>query len=247
VLGRLLQVVEPDAYANVALEEALLDEAAVPTLRLWENQKSVVVGRAQVADFETDVEYCKRNCIPIVRRVTAGGTVYNGPGNLNWSYIVQREALEAMGIGAMDPGGVFQVFGGLVVSALESSGVPCTLVPPNCIETPGGKVSGMAAYLSKDRVLCHGTLLIDADLREAQALSTPRETEVPGRYPRSKPRKIANCGVRESDFVERLSRSTLEFRPGALEPREEEARKKLLGKYRRERWNLGDPFGLDDL
>jgi lipoate-protein ligase A len=77
--------------ANLALEEALLRGNDGLLLRLWGNERSVIIGRAQLARFETDVERCAREEIPIVRRVTAGGAIYNGSGNINWSLFVGRE------------------------------------------------------------------------------------------------------------------------------------------------------------
>ena len=62
---------ERDPYSNLALEEALFLRNEGLTLRIWENGESVIIGRAQLARFETDVEYCKRNGIPIVRRFTS--------------------------------------------------------------------------------------------------------------------------------------------------------------------------------
>jgi hypothetical protein len=39
-------------------------------VRVWENSESVIIGRAQLARFETNVEYCQAHGIPIVRRST---------------------------------------------------------------------------------------------------------------------------------------------------------------------------------
>ena len=46
--------------ANLALEEALLRGNDGLLLRLWGNERSVIIGRAQFARFETDVERCAR-------------------------------------------------------------------------------------------------------------------------------------------------------------------------------------------
>ena len=76
--------------ANLAMEEALFLMNEGFLVRVWRNRESIIIGRAQLAAFETDVAYCKDHGIPIVRRFTAGGTVYNGPGNVNWSLFVAR-------------------------------------------------------------------------------------------------------------------------------------------------------------
>ena len=109
--------------ANLALEEALLRGNDGLLLRLWGNERSVIIGRAQLARFETDVERCAREEIPIVRRVTAGGAIYNGSGNINWSLFVGREF---KGGGIRYTWGVREVFrmaADVVVEAAAACGV----------------------------------------------------------------------------------------------------------------------------
>ena len=119
MVGRFLEVTLGDPFSNLALEEVLFKELRVPTLRVWSNQKSVIIGRAQFAKFETDLEYCRGNSIPVVRRFTAGGAVYNGPGNLNWSFFVPRGA-DVTGAELGDANRVFASFAARVVGALRA-------------------------------------------------------------------------------------------------------------------------------
>jgi lipoate-protein ligase A len=243
-LGRLLQTELEDPYANVALEEAIYRELRTPTLRVWENQKCVVIGRAQLAEFETDLAYCRQHSIPVVRRFTAGGAVYHGPGNLNWSFFSPRTD----GRKGKDPRHVFASFAEKVTNALTRCGVRSEFILPNSIASEGGKICGMAAYISKDRVLCHGTLLVETDLVELDRVTTPRDNRIHRRYTRSKSVKVANCGVRRKEFVRELVTASGEkYRPGPLTHGERESCQELLRRYRSERWNLGDPFELDDL
>jgi lipoate---protein ligase len=241
--GRLLEVTMEDPFANLALEEAIFSELGQPVLRVWENQESVVLGRAQMAGGETDLEYCASNGIPVVRRFTAGGAVYNGPGNLNWSFFVPRGRFTEVGAKA-----VFESFAGVVVAALADNGFQARFSPPNGVSGRGGKVSGMAAYISRESVLCHGTLLHHADLEKVQRLTRPSEETLPRRYPRSRFTEVTNAEVSVVDFVDRLAdRSGLELRKSRLTPREVSREAALEGKYRSSGWNLGDPFSGDYL
>jgi len=243
--GRLLDLVLEDPYCNLALEEGLFLESELPTLRVWENQKSVVIGRAQLAEYETDLEYCQRWSIPVVRRMSAGGAVFNGQGNLNWSFFVPRNGREP---GAMsDAKSVFTSFAAMVNGALRKCGVKCQFVPPNTLVDDNGKICGMSAYISKEATLCHGTLLIDADLEEVQRLTRPSTAEIGKRYPRSRFAMVSNCGVRRSDFVSGLAGSWVGFEEGEWTPAERKTWSRLVGKYRSDEWNLGDPFGRKDL
>ena len=237
--GRLLETVLGDPYSNLALEEALFVEMKHPALRIWENKKAVVIGRAQRAEFETDLAYCKDHSIPVVRRITGGGAVYHGPGNLNWSFFVPRqEGAES------DAKVVFTSFAGILVRALRDCGLDCRFVPPNSVADVNGKVSGMAAYISKAGVLCHGTLLVSADLDELERLTRPNPVTLERKYARSRFVPVSNCGVKPRTFVEQLANASgyVLDRDGPTED-ERNRTNRLLEKYRNDEWNLGDPFG----
>jgi lipoate-protein ligase A len=167
------------------MEEALLKEARVPTPRTWENQRSVVIGRARSAEFETDLGYCRGNSIPVVRGTTAGGAVCNGPGNLNRSHFFPEGATEGEAREVGHAKAVFRTFASVLVGALQRCGVESEFDPPDRITNGAGKISGMAAYASKDAALCHGTLLV------VERLTRPSAVTPGGRYPRSRPRSRA--------------------------------------------------------
>jgi len=246
--GRFLDVTLGDPFSNLALEEVLFMGLRVPTLRVWSNQRSVIIGRAQLARFETDVEYCRGRSIPIVRRFTAGGAVYNGPGNLNWSFFVPRGA-DGTGAGLGDANRVFASFASHVVRALRACRVDCEFEAPNRIFDRHGKISGMAAYISKRGALCHGTLLINANLEEVEMLTRPGAEELVRRYPRSRFAPVSNCRVETHDFVSKLAEgSGYDLEKDRLTAAESESTLRLaVSKYADDRWNLGDPFSLDDL
>jgi len=241
--GRLLDLTLRDPYSNVALEEALFRRLEAPVLRIWDNQKSVVIGRAQLAELETDLHLCNRKGVLVVRRFTAGGAVYHGPGNVNWSFLQPRPKRDGEGR-VFDARDVFLRFAAAVVRALADCGVDCFFEPPNSIVTAEGKISGIAAYLSSVGEICHGTLLVDADLEEVGALTRPSAARAESRYPRSRDVKVTNCGVDRSRFVEALAaRGPSDYVPGALTEEERAETTRLVAeRYGRDEWNLGDPF-----
>jgi lipoate-protein ligase A len=245
--GRFLDCTLADAFSNVALEEALFRTFKVPILRVWDNQRSVVIGRAQLASVETDLDVCREKSISVVRRFTAGGAVYNGPGNVNWSFLEPRAQDNGRGR-VFDAKGVFAAFARVVVGALANCSASCRFEPPNRIVNDMGKVSGMAAYVSSAGAICHGTLLLNADLREVEVLTRPSRARVDGRYARSTDVRVANCGVDRSKFVVALLDSAdLDFVPDSLCDEEVAETSRLLGeRYSRKEWNLGDPFRLND-
>lgn len=234
-------------YASLALEEAMLKENRSLTLRLWTNEKSVVIGRAQLARYETNLEYCEAAGIPVVRRITAGGAVYHGPGNVNWSLFVGRGFSSGSVRYIWGVNELFAMAAAVVIAASAKCGVRTWLDEPNRILSDGGKVSGMAAYVSRDGVLCHGTFLLDADLEEAKKLTEPARVSIARRYTRSRPMGMANTGIGLASFIAAMKDAAAEKTGRELEidrPREEEARimNSLLTKYQDPAWSLGDPF-----
>lgn len=249
-LCRIITDGADNPYANLALEESIFlnNQRDALTLRVWTNEKSIIIGRAQIARFETDLEVCSREGIPVVRRFTGGGAVYHGPGNLNWSLSVGRDLASNRIRYVWDAREVFRVAGSLVITALERCGSGQRFeLSGNRIVSAAGKVSGMAAYVSKERTFCHGTLLLDANLEEAARLTRPAELVLQRRYARSKPAIMANVGVDRATFVDALTRvigkeTGKEFEEGGPRRDELDTMRSILPRYEDAGWNLGDPF-----
>jgi lipoate-protein ligase A len=246
--GRFLDCTLGNPFLNLALEEALFVLLDVPVLRVWDNQRSIVIGRAQLARTEVDVEGCRQKSVPVVRRFTAGGAVYNGPGNINWSFFVPSKSREAGGARVFDAKRVFSPFAATLAEALERCSACCRYEPPNQIVNDLGKVSGMAAYMASKGVICHGTLLLEADLEEVEALTKLQDIGADKRYVRSRHTRVANCGVQRETFVKALRAVNAEYASGSPRAAELALASRLTAeRYSTDRWNLGDPFLLDYL
>lgn len=238
--------------ANVALEEALFLRNEGLILRIWENGESVIIGRAQLARFETDLEYCHAQGIPVVRRFTAGGAVYNGPGNVNWSLFVSRDVDSRSIRYESSPHAIFRSASRPLLSALAACGVEARLDPPNRILTAEGKIAGMAAYVSRKGFLCHGTLLVGADLLRVKALTTPSAEAIARKYTRSRDVKTANAALDVDSFIHTLVSTLADDTELAAETATPDGRElELMGellatRYGDETWNFGDPFARGD-
>jgi lipoate-protein ligase A len=243
---------ELEPTSNLALEEALFLKNEGVMLRVWENKESVIIGRAQLAQFETDVGYCQAKGIPIVRRFTAGGAVYNGPGNINWSLFVGRNAGSGSVRYDSSPHAIFRTASRLLLLALSESGVEAQLDPPNRILTTDGKISGMAAYVSRKGFLCHGTLLVGADLSRVKALTTPSARGAARKYTRSRDMKTANVALDVDlfirTFVGTLAEETkLAMREARPDANELGLMRELMAiRYGHAAWSLEDPFAWVD-
>ena len=165
-MWRLLVLEETDPHANMAVEEALLrvveEGYAMNTLRLWRSTRSAVIGWSEKAEETLNLENCRRLRIPIVRRFTGGGTVYHDLGNLNWTFAFRKDPKEQGKV--ISARRIFETFSSPIIEALRGLGVEAEFREPNALYIKGGKVSGMAMYVKRRSILCHGTLLIDSDL-----------------------------------------------------------------------------------
>jgi lipoate-protein ligase A len=84
----------PSAEENLACDEALLELCESgecdEVLRFWEpNQYFVVLGYANRAATEVNLDFCRAQAIPVLRRCSGGGTVLQGPGCLNYTLILR--------------------------------------------------------------------------------------------------------------------------------------------------------------
>jgi len=150
---------------NLALEEALAGTAGPsPVVRLWRNSRCVVVGRPQVAAAEVDAAACRRLGVPVLRRISGGGAVYQDAGNLNVTLVVARGDSLLAGIphDRLVPA-VYQLALAPLAEALRELGLPA-VAREREVAVGDRKVSGVAARLGRRNLLVHATLLVDADL-----------------------------------------------------------------------------------
>lgn len=138
-----------DPAANLALEEAVARAGpGSPLLRIWQNACCVVIGRAQRAAREVNLAACAARGVPVLRRASGGGTVYQDLGNLN---ITLAAPGPVAGLAADLAALVAAVIGGLGLS--PSTGDRGVFVGP-------AKVSGLASQVTRTGSLAHATMLV---------------------------------------------------------------------------------------
>jgi lipoate-protein ligase A len=144
-----------DPFFNLAAEEYLLKQTDRDIFMLWQSSPAVVVGKHQNTLAEINYRYLVDNHIPVARRLSGGGTVFHGPGNLNFTFIRQGEVGKLVD---------FEGFIRPVLDFLKTMGIEARKGLNNEILVQDIKISGNAEHVYKNRVLHHGTLLFNADL-----------------------------------------------------------------------------------
>lgn len=144
-------------YFNHAAEEYFMKNFNDECFILWRNEPCVLIGKNQNALSEIDFNYVKENNITIVRRLSGGGAVFNDLGNINFTFITNKDKNDTIN---------FKKFTQPIINALRDLSVEADFSGRNDITIEGKKFSGNAQYYNANRVLHHGTLLFSGNLTD---------------------------------------------------------------------------------
>jgi lipoate-protein ligase A len=150
----MLSIFSPSTYApfNIALEEHILHTYKEDCFLLYINDPCIIVGRFQNTLAEINYQWVQEHEIPVVRRLTGGGTVFHDLGNLNFSFLMNTEE-EIAG---------FAKYTAPILDVLNDLGVPARLEGRNDLTINGLKFSGNAKLVQHGKTLQHGTILFSS-------------------------------------------------------------------------------------
>jgi lipoate-protein ligase A len=144
-----------DPFFNLACEEYLFRNFKEELLIIYINRPSVIVGKHQNAYEEVNLKYIRDNNLPVIRRISGGGSVYHDEGNINFTFMRNREdGKQVSFIEHTRP----------IISFFEKHGLSPYVGGKNEIREDGLKFSGNAEHVFKNRLLHHGTILFSSDL-----------------------------------------------------------------------------------
>jgi len=163
---QLLDRTLDDPGANLALDEALLEEAEQQGpqsefLRFWEFQQPVVVlGRSSRLVDETHFAACQQDQVAILRRCSGGAAIVGGPGCFMYSLVLSYERRPQLAL--IDQAHQFIL--GRVGQSLKTLGIDLALAGISDLAWNNKKCSGNSLRCKRTHLLYHGTLLYDFPL-----------------------------------------------------------------------------------
>ncbi len=170
-----------DAVTNMAIDEKLLHNCTMPTLRVYGWRPAAIsVGSNQNIAADVNVPFCAAHNIPIVRRITGGKAIFHDD-EITYSFIVpQRQGLLPNDITAS-----YRVIASALLIALKKIGIAAEIKKQSeknptalCFNSTnwyeltavGKKISGSAQRRMNGNILQHGSILISCDYEKNAAL-----------------------------------------------------------------------------
>ncbi len=137
-------------YQNLAMEEYLLLHCAKGEciLYLWQNRNTVVIGKNQNAWKECKVDKLEEEGGNLARRLSGGGAVYHDLGNLNFTFIAQKDNYD------------IEKQTKVILKAVQKLGLHAEQTGRNDIILDGRKFSGHAYYEHGIYCYHHGTIMV---------------------------------------------------------------------------------------
>ncbi len=172
-----------DPFFNLATDEYLLKQNRKSYLILYVNDRCLVTGKHQIAHMEADTRFTAEHDIPVIRRISGGGTVFHDRGNLNFTFILNSESGRQVD---------FERYTLPVIRFLSSLGVNAKFEGRNDLKIGGLKISGNAEHVFRNRVLHHGTLLFDTSLELLKGSLRKDKGNYITRAVRSNPSTVVN-------------------------------------------------------
>jgi len=238
---------------NMGIDEALVlglaEGSSPPTLRFYRwAPPCVSVGYFEHIEKEVDLDAAKEAGVDVLRRATAGGSVFHN-AELTYSIVLPLGS-------PLAPLDVLESYSRIcsgLVAGLSRLGVEAAFAPVNDIEAGGRKVSGNAQTRKRGVLLQHGTVLLGLDLplmfsilrvsdeklrRKLIARAEDRITCLGSLLGREVPFGEAAAAMREG-FAAAFAAYGVELEEGELSAGERSAAAALAeGKYSSQAWNF---------
>jgi lipoate-protein ligase A len=188
---------------NIATEEYLLKNYEDDFFFLYTNTPSLIVGKHQNTLAEINLEKAEEENIPIVRRMSGGGTVFHDEGNLNYCFIKKGDNEKLIN---------FKKYSQPIIDTLQAINIDAKFEGKSDLTIDGKKFSGNASHIFKNKVMQHGTMLFLSDLKRLNQLLKVNPLKFKDRGIRSIRSKVTNISeyLTDSLSIEKFGQLILE-------------------------------------
>lgn len=225
----------------MACEEYVFKHIDEEVFMLWQNSPAIIVGKNQNTIEEINSNYVEEKNIAVVRRLSGGGAVYHDHGNINFTFVVKYDSNFFED---------FDIFTKPVIDTLADIGITAQLHGRNDISIDGRKFSGNSQVVWKDRILHHGTIMVDVNTEVLSNALKVKASKIESKGVKSVRKRVTNINshlsnpIEPSSFLELLAnhvKDTNKLRTYHLSSNDLNAIDKLSHeKYRRYDWVYGE-------
>ena len=233
---QILDLTLPSPEENLACDEALLDaceEGRGPeVLRFWTPTRHfVVLGCSNALGSEVRLSACRARRIPVLRRVTGGGAVLQGPGVLNYSLVLRADRARLRTIPGTNRA-ILERHRNCLAPLLPG---PVASQGDTDLTLSGRKFSGNAQRRRRDFLLFHGTFLLGLDLALLEKV-LPLPARQPA-YRRARPHRefLTNLALRPGRIKRALAEAWAAREP-CSDPPLEQIRRLARARYADPAW-----------
>lgn len=161
---RYLGYRQDNGFLSMGIDEALLilrsEDKIDDTFRFYSFSPSCVsIGYFQNINLSIDLDFCDKNKIDFVRRITGGGNVFHDSlGEITYSIIISEDKV---------PGDILNSFEFLykgVLKGLEKLNIFPEFKPLNDLALNSKKISGSAQTRKNGVILQHGTVMYNTNI-----------------------------------------------------------------------------------
>lgn len=199
-MNRLVISEETNPYYNLALEEELLKTVRnnETILYLWQNDKTVVIGRNQNPYLECNIDYMNENNIFLARRISGGGAVFHDLANLNFTFVTKEENVD------------LEKQMKVLKLAVEGFGLKVEFSGRNDLLVNGRKFSGHAFYNEDGNYFHHGTLMGNVNVNILGDVLNPSKLKLKSKGIKSVKSRVINLNELNNEITIESLKNSLE-------------------------------------
>ncbi|MXR34204.1 lipoyltransferase [Mycoplasma hyopneumoniae] len=187
-------------FYTLVCEEIILkdEENQEDILYFYQHKNAIIIGKNQNIYEEIKLEEVEEENIEIYRRLSGGGAVYHDLGNINFSFISQKQNHN------------YQKFLSPIIEFFRSLGLKAEFKGRNDLIVNGAKVSGNAQIIFKDKIVHHGTILFNANLAKLAQVLKPSRLKIESKGIKSVRQRVTNIlyemeeQIDDNEFIYRL-------------------------------------------